>query len=70
MARHVPDDTLHAMYLDPTGANPKTRFESIMGAKEHEMHQRAQLLLILRLLGGVPHITRQRQANAAAAAKQ
>ena len=64
------DDLLNETYLDPTGANPKTRFESIMGVKEHEMHHRAQLMLILRLVGGVPHITRQRQAQAAAAAKK
>ena len=62
------DDLLNETYLDPTGANPKSRFESIMGVKEHEMHHRAQLMLILRLVGGVPHITRQRTANAAAAA--
>ncbi len=62
------DAFLDETYLDPTGANPKTRFESIMGVKEHEMHHRGQLMLILRLVGGVPHITRQRQANAAAAA--
>jgi uncharacterized damage-inducible protein DinB len=62
------DEFLNETYLDPTGANPKTRFESIMGVKEHEMHHRAQLMLILRLVGGVPHITRQRQAQAAATA--
>ena len=62
------DDFLGETYLDPSGANPKTRFESIMGVKEHEMHHRGQLMLILRLVGGIPHLTRQRQANAAAAA--
>ena len=62
------DDVLNETYLDPTGANPKTRFESIMGVKEHEMHHRGQLMLILRLVGGVPHITRERMARAAASA--
>jgi uncharacterized damage-inducible protein DinB len=43
------------------GQNPKTRFESLLGAKEHEMHHRAQLMLIERQLGIVPHLTRQRE---------
>jgi uncharacterized damage-inducible protein DinB len=48
-------------FTDPTGANPKTRLESLMGAKEHEMHHRAQLMLIERMVGVVPHLTRQRE---------
>ena len=48
-------------FTDPTGQNPRTRFESILGAKEHEMHHRGQLMLIERLLGIVPHLTRQRE---------
>ena len=39
----------------------KTRFEMILGTKEHEMHHRAQLTVIERLLGIVPHLTRRRQ---------
>ena len=60
----------------PPGAEPatKTRIEMIMGVKEHEMHHRGQLMLVLRLLGQVPPLTRQRQAQMAAmvaeAAKQ
>ncbi len=61
------DEFLNETYLDPSGQNPKTRFESIMSVKEHEMHHRAQLMLVLRLVGGVPHLTRERQARAAAA---
>jgi uncharacterized damage-inducible protein DinB len=38
----------------------KSRFESLLGAKEHEMHHRAQLMLIERQLGIVPHLTRRR----------
>jgi len=34
----------------------------LLSAKEHEMHHRAQLMLIERLLGIVPHLTRQMQA--------
>jgi len=40
----------------------KSRFEMLLSAKEHEMHHRAQLMLIERLLGIVPHLTRQMQA--------
>jgi uncharacterized damage-inducible protein DinB len=31
--------------------------------KEHEMHHRGQLMLIQRLLGIVPHLTRRREAR-------
>ena len=39
----------------------KTRFEMLQGVKEHEMHHRAQLFLIERMIGIVPHLTRARQ---------
>ena len=45
----------------------KTRFEMLLSVKEHEMHHRAQLMLIERMIGIVPHITRQREAFAAQA---
>jgi uncharacterized damage-inducible protein DinB len=41
------------------GKAAKSRFESLLGAKEHEMHHRAQLMLIERELGIVPHLTRK-----------
>jgi uncharacterized damage-inducible protein DinB len=44
---------------EPDGKNSKTRFERLLGVKEHEMHHRAQLMLIERQLGIVPHLTRQ-----------
>ena len=44
------------------GGSSKTRFEMLLGTKEHEMHHRAQLTVIERLLGIVPHLTRNRQA--------
>ena len=51
----------------------RTRFEMLLSVKEHEMHHRGQLMLIERLLGIVPHLTRQFQqrmaARQAAAAK-
>lgn len=47
------------------GKTTKTRFEILLGVKEHEMHHRAQLMLIERLLGIVPHVTRDMQARMA-----
>ena len=59
-------------YTDPMGLNPKTRHEHLLGAKEHEMHHRGQLMLVQRMLGITPHLTRQMEermrAHAAAAA--
>ncbi len=40
----------------------KSRMEMLMSVKEHEMHHRAQLMLMQRMLGIVPHLTRQREA--------
>jgi uncharacterized damage-inducible protein DinB len=50
----------------PGGQGSKTRLESLMGAKEHEMHHRGQLMLIERMLGIVPHLTRAMQERFAA----
>jgi uncharacterized damage-inducible protein DinB len=50
---------------EPDGKTIKTRFERLLGAKEHEMHHRAQLMLIERQLGIVPHLTRQFQERMA-----
>lgn len=54
----------------PAGMNPasKTRFEMILGVKEHEMHHRGQLMIMERLVGVVPHLTREFQARMAAMA--
>ena len=54
----------------PAGLQPpsKCRFEMLLGAKEHEMHHRGQLMVIQRLLGITPHLTRRRQENMAARA--
>ncbi|MEE2823164.1 MAG: DinB family protein [Acidobacteriota bacterium] len=51
----------------PPGAEPadKSRFEMILSVKEHEMHHRGQMMLIQRLLGIVPHLTRQMQERMA-----
>jgi len=45
----------------------KSRFEMLLGAKEHEMHHRGQLMLLERMVGIVPHLTRDRQARMAQA---
>lgn len=50
----------------PNGS--KSRFEMLLGVKEHEMHHRAQLFLIERMIGIVPHLTRARQQRQAAPA--
>jgi len=44
----------------PLEPSQKSRFEMLIGLKEHEMHHRAQLMLIQRQLGIVPHLTRAR----------
>jgi uncharacterized damage-inducible protein DinB len=41
----------------------KSRFEMLLSTKEHEMHHRGQLMLLERILGIVPHLTRERQAR-------
>jgi len=53
----------------PTGATPpsRSRFEMILSVKEHEMHHRGQLMLIERMVGIVPHLTREMQARMTAA---
>ena len=43
------------------GGGKKNRFEMILGFKEHEMHHRGQLMVLERMLGIVPHPTRNLQ---------
>jgi len=64
----VPEEVLAEHVRQPRGGS-KTRFEMILGTKEHEMHHRAQLTVVERLLGIVPHLTRSRQATRTAATK-
>jgi len=52
---------------EPDGKATKSRFERLLGAKEHEMHHRAQLMTFERMIGVVPHITRDSQARMAQA---
>ncbi len=55
----LPEALLSEQVRQPGGAS-KSRFEMLLGTKEHEMHHRAQLMVIERLLGIVPHLTRNR----------
>ena len=50
---------------EPDGKTAKSRLERLLSCKEHEMHHRAQLMLIERQLGIVPHLTRQFQERVA-----
>lgn len=57
---------LSETYTDMSEDNPRTRFEGLLSPKEHEMHHRGQLMLVQRMLGIVPHLTRQMQERMAA----
>jgi uncharacterized damage-inducible protein DinB len=59
----LPESVLAELVRMPLGSNPgvKSRFEMLLGTKEHEIHHRAQIMVIERLLGIVPHLTRNRQ---------
>jgi uncharacterized damage-inducible protein DinB len=64
----VNEDLLSEVVKMPPGMEPasKTRFEMLLGPKEHEMHHRAQLMVMERMLGITPHLTRQMEARMAA----
>ena len=53
------DEFLAVDVTDGDGKTVKTRFERLLGGKEHEMHHRGQLMLIQRQLGITPHLTKQ-----------
>jgi len=61
------DEFLGEAVAMPPGMTPasKTRFDMILSTKEHEMHHRGQLMLVERMLGIVPHLTRDMQARMA-----
>jgi len=63
----VPESELSVIVTFSPQAQPptKSRLEMLLSMKEHEMHHRAQLMLIERMLGIVPHLTRERQARMA-----
>jgi len=53
------DEFLAVGVVDGDGKTVKTRFERLLGGKEHEMHHRGQLMLIQRQIGITPHLTKQ-----------
>jgi uncharacterized damage-inducible protein DinB len=68
------DEKLAEQITEHPSQPTKSRLEALMSAKEHEMHCRAQLMLIERMLGIVPHLTRkyaemEREMREAAARK-
>ncbi|MGA3016099.1 MAG: DinB family protein [Bryobacteraceae bacterium] len=69
---HLPDEALaeEVHFLAPIQPNVKTRFEMLLSVKEHEMHHRAQLMVIERMLGLVPHLTRRMQERMAQMTQQ
>ena len=64
----LPEDVLAQVVTFPAGAQPptRTRFDMLLGVKEHEMHHRGQLMLVERIIGVTPHLTRQQQERMAA----
>ena len=58
----LPDAVLSEQVRWPDGTS-KNRFEMLVGTKEHEMQHRAQLTVIERLVGVVPHFTRNLLAS-------
>ena len=68
----LPDSFLDEVLTMPPGGSPatRTRFDMLLSPKEHEMHHRGQLMLLERMVGVVPHLTRQRQEMQAARAAQ
>ena len=62
------DDFIGTSVFMPPGGTPpsRTRFDMLASVKEHEMHHRGQLMLIERMLGITPHLTREHQARMAA----
>jgi uncharacterized damage-inducible protein DinB len=53
------DEKLAEQITEDPSQPTKSRLEALMSAKEHEMHCRGQLMLIERMLGIVPHLTRK-----------
>lgn len=68
----VSDDFLSEMVEFPPEFSqpPKSRLEMLLSVKEHEMHHRGQVMVYQRLLGIVPHLTRQREARAVEQAQE
>ena len=68
MLEGLNDETFFAEVITfRPGAEPpsRNRFDLLLAAKEHEMHHRGQLMLMQRLIGVTPHLTRQAQERMA-----
>jgi uncharacterized damage-inducible protein DinB len=67
MLESLTDDSFLGEAITFQGGDPpsRTRFDLLLAAKEHEMHHRAQLMLMERMIGLVPHLTREAQARMA-----
>jgi uncharacterized damage-inducible protein DinB len=68
----LPESVLSQPVAMMPGTQPaaKSRLEMLMSAKEHEMHHRGQLMVMQRMLGMTPHLTRQMQERMARQAAQ
>lgn len=68
LLENASDDFLGERVQYPEGMVPpeKTRFEMLLAVKEHEMHHRGQLMVMERILGIKPHLTRQMEERVAA----
>ena len=64
------DDQLAEQITEDPSRPTKSRLESLMSPKEHEMHCRGQLILMERMLGIVPHLTRKYSEMREAADKE
>jgi uncharacterized damage-inducible protein DinB len=64
----LPEEFLAQSVTMPPGGSPasRTRFDMLISVKEHEMHHRGQLMLIERMIGITPHLTRDMEARRAA----
>jgi uncharacterized damage-inducible protein DinB len=62
------EDFLGQSIAMPPGGDrlSRTRFDVLIAVKEHEMHHRGQLMVVERMLGITPHLTRAMQARRAA----
>lgn len=63
----LPEAFLAERVAMPPGMGPaaKSRFEMLLSPKEHEMHHRGQLMVLQRMIGVTPHLTRQGQERMA-----
>jgi uncharacterized damage-inducible protein DinB len=63
----LPESFLAESVAMPPGAPQpsKSRFEMLLSPKEHEMHHRGQLMTMQRMIGLVPHLTRESQQRLA-----